>query len=263
MAGPADDRERWNRNAGFWDEQMGEAGNRFHLELVRPAVERLLGDVVGRRVLDVACGNGLFARRLASRGANVLAVDVSEAMVERARGHAVPTPGAIEYRLLDAADPAAVAALGESAFDAIVCNMALMDMADIEPLACAAPRLLRDRGRLVFSITHPCFNTLGVRFVAEHEEVAGDLVWRRGVLVTRYATAASGEGIAISGQPVTQRYYERPLNLLLRPFLDAGLVLDGLEEPAFPADVAPDALRWEGFPEIPPVLVCRLRPDGR
>ena len=56
----------WERNADFWDERMGE-GNRFHNTLVRPAQERLLDIRPGERALDVACGNGNFARH---RGAH-------------------------------------------------------------------------------------------------------------------------------------------------------------------------------------------------
>jgi len=41
----------------------------------------------GERVLDVACGNGQFAREMARFGASILAFDVSETFVERARAH--------------------------------------------------------------------------------------------------------------------------------------------------------------------------------
>jgi 2-polyprenyl-3-methyl-5-hydroxy-6-metoxy-1,4-benzoquinol methylase len=127
-----DVRSRWDDNARFWDEQMGASGNDFHLSVVRPSVERLLGRVEGRRILEIACGNGLFARRLAELGADVAATDTSTAMLERARDH--PSKG-IEYRLLDAAQPDQLAALASGRFDAVVCNMALMDMADVRPLA--------------------------------------------------------------------------------------------------------------------------------
>src|SRR5262245_50376236 len=103
---------------------MGEQGNSFHLLLIRPAVERLLGDVDGRRVLEIACGNGLFARRLAGRGATVVATDASKPMLERARLH---SSDGIEYLPLDAADAEQLAALGDDRFDAVICNMALMD----------------------------------------------------------------------------------------------------------------------------------------
>jgi 2-polyprenyl-3-methyl-5-hydroxy-6-metoxy-1,4-benzoquinol methylase len=78
----------WDTNAAFWDEHIGDEGNDWHLTLVRPAVERVLGQVAGLRVLDVACGNGLFARRLADLGAEIDATDVSERMIEHARRRA-------------------------------------------------------------------------------------------------------------------------------------------------------------------------------
>jgi SAM-dependent methyltransferase len=236
---------------------MGGDGNDFHLTLIRPAAERLLGDMAGARVLEIACGNGLFARRLVALGATVLATDGSEEMVRRA---AARDSAGIEYRLLDASDPAQLAALPEAAFDAAVCNMALMDMAATEPLAGALPRVLRPGGRFVFSITHPCFNTSGVRLVRELEVVDGDPVERAGVVVTRYATPVVEEGIAIDGQPSKQLYFDRPLHQLLEPFLAAGMVLDGIEEPAFQPGARSASIKWEMLPEIPPVLVCRLRP---
>lgn len=249
--------ERWERNAAFWDEAMGADGNSFHLQLIRPAVERLLGDVEGQSVLEIACGNGLFARRLAEQGAQVVATDASAQMLEHARAR--PSQG-IEYRSLDAADAGQLAALGRGRFDAAVCNMALMDMADIEPLAAALPALLHEHGRFVFSITHPCFNTSHMRMLRELEMVGDQELERAGVVITRYTTPSVEEGVAITGQPATQLYFDRPLSLLVGTFLGAGMVLDGIEEPAFPPSQGDQPLRWESLSEIPPVLCCRLRP---
>jgi ubiquinone/menaquinone biosynthesis C-methylase UbiE len=243
---------------------MGDAGNDFHLRLVRPAVERLLGEVAGSRVLDVACGNGIFARRLVELGARVIATDVSRPMLEHARRRSAAQAGSIDYRLCDATDAEALLALAEEAFDAVVCNMALMDMPEITPLASAMPRLLAPGGRFVFSITHPCFNRAGIRFVSESEHDAGEPVSRRGMLITDYLTPVVGEGVAIDGQPVKQLYFDRPLSLLLGPFFDAGLTMDALEEPAFSATEGGTGNDWKGRPEIPPVLAARLRrPTGR
>ncbi len=63
------------------------------------------------------------------------------------------------------------------------------------------------------------------------------------------------------GQPVPQVYFHRPLSVLLASCFRAGFALDGLEEPAFaPGEPAERPLAWANFPEIPPVLVGRLRP---
>ncbi len=74
----------WDTNAAHWDERMGE-GNTFHLQLVEPGMLELLELRRGERVLEIACGNGQFARKLASLGAHVLATDFSPNMIERAR----------------------------------------------------------------------------------------------------------------------------------------------------------------------------------
>ncbi len=58
----------WNQNAPFWDDYMGE-GNNFHKLLVGPAAERLLKLQPDELVLEIACGNGAFARRMVQLGA--------------------------------------------------------------------------------------------------------------------------------------------------------------------------------------------------
>ena len=48
---------------------------------------QMLGDVRGRTVLDLACGEGFYSRQLRLRGARrVVGVDISPAMIELARG---------------------------------------------------------------------------------------------------------------------------------------------------------------------------------
>jgi SAM-dependent methyltransferase len=260
-AGPSttEVREIWDENADFWDERMGE-GNSTHNLLVSPTMERLLDLRPGERVLEIACGNGQFARRLAQLGATVLATDFSEAMLDHARRRTRAPTAAVEYRRVDATDATALRSLGSRRFAAVVCPMAMMDMATIEPLASSLGDLLAPGGRFVFSVTHPCFNGTGSRRVVEESDEAGALVGRSGVFVSRYATPTTAKGLAMIGQPRPQFYFERPLNALLRPFFEAGLALDALEEPMFPADLpSPRPMSWVAFREIPFVLVGRLR----
>jgi 2-polyprenyl-3-methyl-5-hydroxy-6-metoxy-1,4-benzoquinol methylase len=253
----ADDHQtRWDRAAADWGDQAGAEGNSFHLRLVSPAAEQLLGTVRGQRVLDVACGNGVFARRLAQLGATVVATDISAAMLERAREH---PSDRIDYRQVDATSPRDLGTL-DGPFDAIVCNQAFMTMPDVAPLAAAVPALLGPGGRLVFTTNHPCFNTTATRFVYEWEERDARAVERRGVAITRYAAPGFAEGAVLMDRGATAIYFDRPLHMLLQPFFDAGLVLDGLEEPVFPPSEEIRRLDWRSISEIPPVIACRLRP---
>lgn len=147
----------WNQNAAFWDEKMSDEGNDFQRILVGPGAERLLNLQAGELVLEIGCGNGVFARRMAQLGARVIATDFSEQFLERARARATEHSDRIEYRYLDATDRAQLLALGDKRFDAIVSNMVIMDMVNIEPLMQAIPALLKPGGRFVFALMHPCF----------------------------------------------------------------------------------------------------------
>lgn len=248
----------WDANADFWHARMGE-GNDFHRLLIAPAQERLLALQPGETVLDVACGNGQFARRLAELGARVVAVDVSARMIANARANN-GAADAIEYHVVDATDRAALASLGERRFDAAVCTMAMMDMASIEPLAASLGRLLRPGGRFVFSVTHPCFNSGRVTLVAEEGATdAGELVTRYAVKLAEYIRPRVTKGVAMRGQPAAQYYFDRPVSALFKVCFDAGFALDGLEEPTFPDSAADGRANWANITEIPPALVARMR----
>jgi 2-polyprenyl-3-methyl-5-hydroxy-6-metoxy-1,4-benzoquinol methylase len=257
-------RRAWNANAAFWNERMAE-GNDFFNILVWPAVERLLQPVPGERLLDAACGNGVTSRRLAHAGANVTAFDFPEAMIALAmkRGeHPDNQCRHIDYRILDATDSEALLALGTAAFNGALCNMALFDMANITPLMNAVSSLLRPSGRFVFSVLHPSFNNASLVQMGELEDRAGTLVTTYSVKISCYLTSYTQDGLAMDGQPAPHPYFHRPLSALLAPAFHAGLVLDVLEERAFPADYARGStpLSWSGrFSEIPPVLVVRMR----
>lgn len=249
----------WDANAAFWDERMGE-GNGFFDVLLWPAVEGLLRPQPGERLLDVACGNGVTSRRLATAKVSVTACDGSRAMIALANARGGPSN--IDYRVMDATDHEALVSLGAGAFDAALCNMALMDMANIDPLMKALVVLLKPGGRFVFSVTHPRFNNPATVQMAEVEDRSGTLVTSYSVKTARYQTPFTQVGLAMHGQPVPHPYFHRPLSLLLAPALAAGLMLDGLEERAFPPDNTGGTtpLAWNGrFSEIPAALVARLR----
>ena len=252
----------WRATAAFWDERMAE-GNDFVNMLIWPPTPQLLELRPGQRVLDIACGNGLYSRRLAALGAEVVAFDFAPEMIEAARARTTEHAERITYTVCDATDEAALLALGEGSFDAALCQMALMDMADLRPLLAALPRLLRPGGRFVFSITHPCFNHGQMSFVAERLYDSGTPVTVYAIKVHGYMTPTVTPGIAMVGQPQQHLYFDRPLHLLLSACFEAGFVLDALEERAFPPDHPPsrDPFSWSGkYSEMPPVLMARLRP---
>ena len=257
-------REIWDRKAAFWDDYMKE-GNRHSKELVWPAQERLLGLRRGESVLEVACGNGNFARRMARAGAKVVASDFSETFIDLAKARTVEDADLIDYRVLDATDSGQLLALGEERFDAAVCTMALFDMSAIEPLVASLAKLLKRHGRFVFSIIHPCFESPKVAKVAEtHESSRGGVLTTYSVKVTAYATPFVAKGTGVRGEPAAHWYFHRPLSMIFGACFEAGFVLDGIEEPVFRNSALGNSPgSWSNYREIPPALVARMRLSDR
>jgi SAM-dependent methyltransferase len=254
--------EIWDRLAPWWDAKVGENANLT----VWPTLERLLALRPDERVLEIACGNGAFARRMAELGAHVIACDFSAQFLRLAQERSNGRPdlaGHVAYRLIDATDARQLATLGQMGeFDAAVCVMGLMDMASIDPLLAALAKLLKPRGRFVFALTHPCFNTTGTKKVVEEEDQQGKLVTERSIKVSRYLRPWSTKGAGIDGQPAAHYYFERPLSVLFASCFRAGFALDGFEELAPPPPPDPSQLRpfsWAYFQEVPAFLVGRLR----
>jgi hypothetical protein len=71
---------------------------------------------------------------------------------------------------------------------------------------------------------------------------------------------------AISGnsswQPVKQWYFHRPLSMILQPFFERGLVLDGLDEPLVDPDRAQSRTPGYVYTELPGMPVGRMRRIG-
>jgi toxoflavin synthase len=84
-----------------YDRSFTEIPLRRHVEL--PSVYRILGDVSGLSVLDLACGTGYYARQLRRRqAARVVGVDLSEEMIRAARSQEEKERLGVEYVVADA-----------------------------------------------------------------------------------------------------------------------------------------------------------------
>jgi len=118
------------------------------------ALLRLIGDVAGLRLLDLACGHGRLARELARRGGRLVGADLSAALLEKARAQELASPLQIAYVHADAASPDALA--GER-FDGVACSFGLSDIDDLDGAVATVARVLRPGGFFACSLLHPCF----------------------------------------------------------------------------------------------------------
>ena len=116
----------------------------------------LLGPVAGLQVVDVACGHGRITRELARRGASVVGIDLSGALIGRARDAEQDEQLGIRYLHGDVTTPGALDGF-DGGFDVAACNFGLSDIDNLDAAIAAISAALKPRGRFAFSIVHPCF----------------------------------------------------------------------------------------------------------
>lgn len=141
-----------------------------------PMVRAMIPPLLGMRTLDLGCGFGWVSRWMREQGAaSVLGLDLSEAMIARAR--ADTRDAAVEYRIADLE----TLDLPDGAFDFAYSALAFHYVADFARLARTLHRALRPGAILVFVIEHPIF------MAAAHPHWLADEDGRRTWPVNGYA----------------------------------------------------------------------------
>ena len=190
------------------------------------AQDGLLPAVTGDRVLDIGCGQGRMSRRLAGLGAKVTGVDVSAAMLGKARAAG---PANITYIRADVTG--GLAWWDGRAFDGCTCEMALMDIDDLAGALSAVSATLRPGGWFVASIVHPCLPG----------SERGASSWPPGRGYEHEGWWISPEDHNPEGVRIRVGATHRKLSTYLNALLDAGLEAECFVEPPAPV---PTYLLW-------------------
>ena len=74
-------REFWNRVAADWDIQVAENEDSNRILNSDPILRKFIGEIQNLTVLDAGCGTGYLSRQLATQGAVVTGIDLSENMI--------------------------------------------------------------------------------------------------------------------------------------------------------------------------------------
>jgi ubiquinone/menaquinone biosynthesis C-methylase UbiE len=120
------------------------------VNLEEPFVWEAIGDVGGRKVLDLGCGTGRHALWLAKQGADVTAVDFSDGMLAEARRK--PGAEAIRFLVHDLHEPLPFA---DATFECVVSGLVLEHLRELQPFFSEARRVLRPGAPSVVSAMHP------------------------------------------------------------------------------------------------------------
>jgi ubiquinone/menaquinone biosynthesis C-methylase UbiE len=147
------DVKRIEQEKKYWDklspgyDQMIEKHWRIYQSLL---LDKIANDVnVGDTVLEVACGTGLVALKVAERASKVSGIDISAPMIDEAeKKRREQSIDNVEFLVEDAYS----LHFGDNIFDTVICNNALHNMKYPQKALAEIKRVLKPGGRFISAI---------------------------------------------------------------------------------------------------------------
>lgn len=241
-------------NAAAWDQAAAAYLAGAHLptdvahygaDIGTEADFRLLGDLKGKRVLELGCGGAHNSIAFAKQGAIAIGVDQSAEMLAHARRLCDQEEVRVELRQGDLADLAFVRA---DSVDLVFSAYAFGYVDDLNRVFRQVHRVLKVGAPLVFSLPHPFSHLID----GDHPDQP--LLVRRSYFDT--------EPFVFEWFGATFTEYPHPIADLHTALVRASFSVDTLLEPK-PSAVGPRSQHWqEAFRQVPSTLIVRARKEG-
>jgi len=205
---------------------------------------RLLGEVRGKRVLELGCGGAPCSIAFAKQGAIAIAVDASADLVAQAKRRCESEAVRVELRRGDLADLAFVRA---DSVDAVFSAYALAYVEDLSRVFRQVHRVLKVGAPLVFSLPHPVYDMID-------EDGHQPLLVRRSYF--------DRSPIGPDSESITEHRQHHTIADLYTVLFRASYRVDAMLEPQ-PGSSGPRSGQWrEPFRYVPRTLVIRARKEG-
>ncbi len=226
----------WTEGAEAWAKAVRQGKDVFRDLYNIPEFLKFIGDIQGKKVLDVGCGEGYNTRIFVQQGARVTGVDMSEPMIRLAQEEENEHPLSIDYRVASWDD---LSIFEENSFDVVISTMALMDGQGYENALKEIFRVLKPDGSLFFSVTYPCFlPPYYTKLTDEHGVTTHRVIsnyFKEGPWEFTWKLAKNADESDV--QPITTLHYHRTVSSYINKVIVTGFILKELREPK-PSDEA-------------------------
>jgi SAM-dependent methyltransferase len=244
---PADNIAAWDQAAAAYlgGAQLPTDVAHYGPDIGTEADFRLLGDLKGKRVLELGCGSAQNSIAFAKQGAIAIGVDRSAEMLAHARRLADREEVRVELRHGDMAD---LAFMRADSVDLVFSAYAFGFVDDLNRVFRQVHRVLRVGAPLVFSMPHPAYHLID----GDHPD--RPLVVRRSYFDT--------EPLEYQRFGASFTEYHHTIADLHTALVRASFSVDTLLEPK-PTPSGPRSQHWqEAFRYVPRTLIVRARKEG-
>jgi len=222
--------------------------NPHRLHFIMPFTFQQLGDVSGKRILDLGCGEGGYSRELARKGAIVTAVDCAHIAIKYCESRSDEEKLQITYLIRNSSDLYEIA---DETFDIVLASMMLMDCEDFEGTIREIARVLKPQGKVFASVCHPCFHSSGG--IGRQDKGI-----EKKVVVSNYYHPTEWEAPLSSGS-IKVIWRHRTMEDYIKTFIKCGLTITDLSEPVPTDEQAALSVEIAWMQKIPIFLFWELK----
>lgn len=219
----------WGKVADWYNKHLETNDDTYHAKVIFPNMLRILGDISGKKVLDMACGQGIFSEKLRDNGGLVTGVDLGKELIKIAEANSlsVKQKGThkVTYHVSSSDD---MFMLKDASFDVVVCILALQNIENLQKTIQEASRILTTNGTFLFVLNHPSFRNPRQTFWGYNE--ADDVQYRR---VDEYMSESHIKIDMTPGSVKDKKFtvsFHRPLQIYMKALSKAGFAVTHLEE---------------------------------
>lgn len=221
--------QSYDLHAAQWTQRLLSGNNHAHSLLEKPAMHAKLPDLAGKRVLAMGCGSGEELALLLDRGArgrDIVGIDLSPELIQTAR-QAYPDAR------FDVLPMESLHGFADEEFDYVYSSLTMHYACDWLPILQQIRRILKPRGRFLFSTHHPVKWGAEVtrgdradRFMMGYDRPTDGAPTVHG----NYLETRRIDDVWFGNMPVS--YYHRPLHAIMADILGSGLLIRAFDEPA-------------------------------
>lgn len=215
----------WGKVAEWYDKHLEKNNDTYHDKVVHPNLIRLLGDLKGKHVLDLACGQGIFSRLMADNGASVVGVDLGKELIDLAEKKNKEYTFKVHYYHSGSDD---LYMVKDGTKDLVVCVLALQNIEKLQETFKEISRVLKKGGRFVAVLNHPVFrNPTHTHWGYDESQ---NMQYRR---VEEYLSESKIKIDMTPGSKSDKKFtvsFHRPLQVYVKAFSKNSLAVTRLEE---------------------------------
>ncbi len=233
--------QQWRKYADIYEECMGDKGDLPHQILFDPELKKVLGDLKGKRILDLGCGNGYWLPYFAKKAKAVNGVDFSPELLRIAAKRTKH----LKKVKLGFADIGKKLPFSSGRFDVVFASMVLffLNKAALRRLFKEVARVLKKDGKFIFSVNHPLYYLIQYK-----------------VKLKDYQKYQSLKAKTLGGKAVLN-YYHVPLEDYFQFALDANFELLDFKEAVITSDFARKYPRYKDVVGLPRIAVFSFEKD--